>query len=88
MRAFFDDPFFCYLAPTEGLRTRGLTLFFGTALRHLGKGSRVVTVRDRNDTIVGVAAWLPPDTYPQSIATQTRPSAGNTAGAVPGDREH
>jgi GNAT superfamily N-acetyltransferase len=69
-RAFFDDPFFCYLAPKESMRSRGLTLFFLNALRHMGKGGKIVTVRNGDNIIVGVSAWLPAGAYPQSIPTQ------------------
>jgi ribosomal protein S18 acetylase RimI-like enzyme len=69
-RAFFNDPFFRFLSPSERLRTRGLTLFIHANLAHFGEGGRIVTVRQPNDTIVGVAAWLPTGRYPQSVGTQ------------------
>lgn len=49
---------------------RGLTIFFHANLAHPGEGARIVTVRQRDDTIVGVAAWLPTDRYPPSVRTQ------------------
>ncbi len=70
MRAFFNDPFFRFLSPSERLRTRGLTLYFGASLAHFGEGGRIVTVRQPDDTIVGLAAWLPTGRYPQSVRTQ------------------
>jgi GNAT superfamily N-acetyltransferase len=76
-RAFFDDPFFAFLSPGERLRARGLTIFFRTSLAHLGKGGRVMTIRDTTDTMVGLAAWLPTDCYPQSEATQLAQAPGN-----------
>jgi len=69
-RAFFTDPFFHFLSPNDRLRDRGLTIFFRANLAHLGEGSRIVTVRDGNDTIQGLAAWLPTGCYPQSVGTQ------------------
>jgi GNAT superfamily N-acetyltransferase len=69
-RAFFSDPFFRFLSPSDRLRSRGLTLFFRANLAHFGDGGRIVTVRQADDTIVGVAAWLPTDRYPQSVGTQ------------------
>jgi GNAT superfamily N-acetyltransferase len=69
-RAFFDDPFFEYLSPNDRLRERGLMIFFRANLAHLGEGARVVTVRDENNVIKGVAGWLPTGCYPQSLGTQ------------------
>jgi ribosomal protein S18 acetylase RimI-like enzyme len=69
-RAFFEDPFFRFLSPHEHLRSRGLTIFFRANLAHLGQGGRIVTVREPHGTIVGVAAWLPTERYPLSVATQ------------------
>lgn len=70
MRAFFDDPFFVFLSENEKLRERGLRIFFRAMLVHLGKGGRIVTARNEKDEIVGVAAWLPTECYPQSVPTQ------------------
>jgi ribosomal protein S18 acetylase RimI-like enzyme len=69
-RAFFNDPFFRFLSPGDRLRARGLTVFFRANIAHLGEGGRIVTVRGDDDVIVGMAAWLPTNRYPQSIGTQ------------------
>jgi ribosomal protein S18 acetylase RimI-like enzyme len=69
-RAFFDDPFFRYLSPSDRLRERGLAIFFRANLAHLGEGARVITMRSDDNAIQGVAGWLPTDSYPQSIGTQ------------------
>ncbi len=69
-RAFFTDPFFVFLSPDPVLRNQGLVTFFHTMLKHLGDNSRITTARDAKDKIMGVAAWLPPGAYPQSIGTQ------------------
>jgi ribosomal protein S18 acetylase RimI-like enzyme len=69
-RAFFNDPFFRFLSPSDRLRSRGLTMFFRANLAHFGDGGRIVTVRKDDDTIVGVAAWLPTERYPQPVRTQ------------------
>jgi len=69
-RAFFDDPFFRFLSPGDRLRERGLAIFFRANLAHMGEGARVITVRDKNDTIIDIVAWLPPGRYPQSAGTQ------------------
>jgi len=76
-RAFHDDPFFRFLLPRERGRGAGLMLFFRNALRHMGPGGRILTVRDDNDQPLGVAAWLPPGTYPQSVNTQLRQIPGS-----------
>lgn len=75
-RAFFDDPFYKFLSNDDNLRSRGLTIFFRAMLKHLGKGGRIITVRDEHDKILGVSAWLPTDCYPQSIGTQLAQSPG------------
>jgi ribosomal protein S18 acetylase RimI-like enzyme len=70
VRGFYTDPFFRYLAPSPQLRARGLFLFFRTAVRHVGPGGVVTTVRDANNVIVGLSVWMKPGGYPQPIATQ------------------
>lgn len=68
-RAFYTDPFFTFLSSRAVTRSRGLTLFFRGNLRHWKTG-RIVTVRDDSDRIVGAAAWLPTERYPQPLLTQ------------------
>ncbi len=70
VRGFYTDPFFIFLSPKSRTRDRGLFFFFRTALKHLGPGGKIVTVRDASDRIVGVSAWLKPGGYPQPIRTQ------------------
>ena len=69
-RAFFNDPFSRFLSPGDRLRARGLTIFFRANIAHIGEGARIVTVRGAHDAIVGMAAWLPTNRYPQSVSTQ------------------
>ena len=69
-RAFYTDPFFVHLGPPAFLRNRGLAIFFRAMLRHLGPKARLVTVRDDQDRVVGVAAWVTTGGYPQPILTQ------------------
>lgn len=69
-RAFFNDPFFRFLSPGARLRDRGLTIFFRASLVHAGEEAHLVTVRDDDDTIVGLSLWLPTNRYPQSATTQ------------------
>ncbi|MGP8009332.1 MAG: GNAT family N-acetyltransferase [Acidimicrobiales bacterium] len=69
-RAFFDDAYFRFLFPSDEARARVLPMIFRTQLRHLGPHGRVATVRDERGVIVGVAAWMPPNTFPPSLRTQ------------------
>ena len=70
VRGFYTDPFFRFLSPNGRQRSRGLFFFFRTALRHLGPKGEIVTVRNADNHIVGVAAWMAPGGYPQPVATQ------------------
>ncbi len=69
-RGFYTDPFFEFLSPKSRQRNNALSLFFRTAMIHLGPQGQILTVRDDRDRIVGVSAWLPPGGYPQPIPTQ------------------
>jgi ribosomal protein S18 acetylase RimI-like enzyme len=70
VRGFYTDPFFLYLSPKPTQRQRGLFLFFRTAVRHIGPGGVIVTVRNERNAIVGLSVWVAPGGYPQSIPTQ------------------
>jgi GNAT superfamily N-acetyltransferase len=70
VRGFYTDPFFVFLSPSAKKRGSGLFFFFRTALRHLGPAGHIVTVRDSQDRIVGLSAWIAPGGYPQPIGTQ------------------
>ncbi|MEO9180102.1 MAG: GNAT family N-acetyltransferase, partial [Acidimicrobiales bacterium] len=69
-RAFFDDPFFSYLIPDHRQRRRSLPIFFRSVFAHMGPKGRVVTVRNEENVIVGVAAWQKTGGYPLSVRTQ------------------
>jgi len=69
-RAFFDDPFFSYLWADDRHRLRALHLIHRALLVHLGDGGRIVTVRDSSDQMLGIAAWLTTDHYPQGVRAQ------------------
>jgi len=69
-RAFFNDPFFSYLVPDDKGRRRSLPIFFRSVFAHMGPKGRVVTVRNEENVIVGVAAWQVTGGYPLSIGTQ------------------
>lgn len=77
LRGFYTDPFFEFLAPKALQRNRGLFLFFRNALRHMGPGGHLSTVRDARDRIVGVSAWIEPGGYPQSIPVQLAAMPGS-----------
>jgi len=70
LRAFYTDPFFVYLAPRAHTRNRGLYLFIRTALKYLGPGGRISTVRNDEGRILAVAGWVSPGGYPQPAMTQ------------------
>lgn len=69
-RAFFNDPFFTFLFPNDRQRRRTLPIFFRSVFAHMGPKGRVVTVRNEENAIVGVAAWQQTGGYPLSIGTQ------------------
>ncbi|HUZ39841.1 MAG TPA: GNAT family N-acetyltransferase [Acidimicrobiales bacterium] len=71
-RAFFDDPFFSYLIPHEAMRRSRLPVFIKSVYSHMGPRGRIVTVRNDDDAILGVAAWQTTGGYPPSIALQLR----------------
>ncbi|HUX05178.1 MAG TPA: GNAT family N-acetyltransferase [Acidimicrobiales bacterium] len=69
-RAFYDDPFYSYLLASPRRRLANLRHIFRATLIHLGGAGHIGTVRRDDTGIVGVAAWLPPDHYPQPVSTQ------------------
>jgi GNAT superfamily N-acetyltransferase len=71
-RAFFDDPFFTYLLPDDSMRRSRLPHFFRAVYTHMGAHGRIVTVRDDNDQVLGVAAWLTTGGYPLPFGLQLR----------------
>lgn len=75
-RAFHDDPFFEYLDPHGITRARGLALFWRSELSSLRSDARLLGARTPEGRLVGVAAWMPPGTYPPPIWSQIRQMAG------------
>ena len=71
-RAFFDDPFFGFLLPADDLRRSRLPVFFRSVYTHMGVHGRIVTVRNDDDEVMGVAAWLTTGGYPLPITLQLR----------------
>lgn len=70
-RAFDDSPIMRHLLPRERSRTVGMRAFFIGGLVDAHKhGEAWVAMVD--GTVVGVAVWLPPGTYPPSAGRQAR----------------
>jgi len=82
-RAFFNDPFFSYLFPTEKMRERSLPIFFRTVFAHMGSKGRIVTVRNERDEIVGIAAWQTTGGYPLGIGVQLGQMPGSIRAMFP-----
>ncbi|HEY3811402.1 MAG TPA: GNAT family N-acetyltransferase [Acidimicrobiales bacterium] len=75
-RAFHLDPFFEYLEPGAVRRARALALFWRTTLASLGDSGEVTGARQADGRLVGVAAWVPPGSYPPSVVAQVRQMFG------------
>jgi ribosomal protein S18 acetylase RimI-like enzyme len=69
-RAFYDDSYFRFLFPYEAIRARVQPMIFRTQLKHSGTMGKIATVRDQNDVIVAVSAWMPPHSFPPSLRVQ------------------
>jgi ribosomal protein S18 acetylase RimI-like enzyme len=67
--AFIDDPFFVFLSKNERLLRRGLPIFFQGFVKYLGQGKTISVVRHEG-TIIAVAAWAAPGTFPPPIKDQ------------------
>jgi GNAT superfamily N-acetyltransferase len=59
-RAFYDDPPFKWILPTDSTRRRRLRRYFLTEFRHHALRHGGVEIASVGDRIVGVAVWLPP----------------------------
>jgi GNAT superfamily N-acetyltransferase len=69
-RAFYDDSYFRFLFPNDSVRARVLPQIFRTQLKHIGPLGTVATVRNEDDAIVAVSAWMPPHSFPPSLRVQ------------------
>jgi ribosomal protein S18 acetylase RimI-like enzyme len=69
-RAFLDDDYFSFLFPNDDVRSRVLPMIFRTQLKHIGPKGHVNIVRDEHGDIVGVSAWMPPNSFPPSLRVQ------------------
>jgi ribosomal protein S18 acetylase RimI-like enzyme len=82
-RAFFDDPFYSFLFPTEKMRARSLPIFFRTLFAHMGPKGRIVTVRNERDDVVGIAAWQTTGGYPLGVGVQLSQMPGSIRAMFP-----
>jgi len=71
-RAFFADPFFSYMLPSDAMRRSRMPIFFRSVYEHMGPRGRIMTVRNDADDVLGVAAWLTTGGYPLPIKVQLR----------------
>jgi ribosomal protein S18 acetylase RimI-like enzyme len=69
-RAFYDDSYFRFLFPDDAVRERVQPMIFRTQLKHIGPLGKIATVRDQNDAVVAVSAWMPPHSFPPSLRVQ------------------
>lgn len=75
-RAFYVDPQFTWLMPSDASRHARLRRFFGTLLRVEGFGVAEVDIVASDDRITGAAVWFPPDRWPPAMARQLRALPG------------
>ncbi|MGH8989862.1 MAG: GNAT family N-acetyltransferase [Acidimicrobiales bacterium] len=76
IRAFYDDPQFVWLMPSDRARAARLGRFFGTLLRFEGFGLADIEVVESGDTITGAAVWFPPGGWPPPASRQLRALPG------------
>lgn len=75
-RAFYDDPQFAWLMPSERSRPARLRRFFGTLLRLEGFGLADIDVIGVGGNVTGAAVWFPPGRWPPPSARQLRALPG------------
>lgn len=81
--AFSDDPFFCFLMPSEKMRRRGLRIFFRSVVGTSRSVASVYGARGRDGTLVGVAAFVAPGGFPVPFAGQIRQLASAVGALIP-----
>lgn len=84
--AFYDDPFFVHLIPAEGPRRRALGIFFTSQVAEMKHATEVYGARRSDGTLVGVAAFVRPGTWPMSIPIQVRQLWGALRAMLPTPR--
>ncbi len=75
-RAFYDDPQFVWLMPSERSRSARLRRFFGTLLRVEGFGVAEIDVVEARGRVVGAAVWFAPGGWPPPVSRQLRALPG------------
>ena len=75
-RAFYDDPQFSWLMPSESSRPARLRRFFGTLLRFEGFDLADIDVTEAHGRVTGAAVWFPPGRWPPPMARQLRALPG------------
>lgn len=75
-RAFYDDPQFVWLMPSEQSRLARLRLFFGTLLRVEGFGLADIDVVGTDGKVAGAAVWFAPGGWPPPATRQLRALPG------------
>lgn len=68
-RAFYDDPFFRFLLPSDARREASLARLHDTVLAHQSPTARYAVAR-RGGAVVGVSLWLPPGAFPLAPGAQ------------------
>jgi GNAT superfamily N-acetyltransferase len=76
-RAFYDDPQFVWLMPSDVSRPARLRRFFGTLLRVEGIGVAEIDVVGSAAAVVGAAVWFAPGGWPPPMGRQLRALPGN-----------
>ena len=76
MRAFYDDPQFSWLMPSDTSRLARLRLFFDTLLRLEGFGLAEIDVVGNDGGIAGAAVWFAPGGWPPPAIRQLRALPG------------
>jgi GNAT superfamily N-acetyltransferase len=78
VRAFYDDPQFSWLMPSDNSRLARLRRFFDTLLRLEGFGLAEIDVVGNGGSVAGAAVWFPPGGWPPPTVRQLRALPGYT----------
>lgn len=84
--AFADDAFFSFLLREERLRRRALRIFFRAMVGEVGPAAVVHGARPEDGRLVGVAAFVPPGTWPLPIPAQLRQLRSALVAMIPRPR--
>jgi GNAT superfamily N-acetyltransferase len=81
--AFSDDPFFCFLMPSERMRRRGLRIFFRSVVGTSRAVASVYGARGTDGSLVGVAAFVGPGGFPLPVTGQVRRLVSAVGALIP-----